>query len=375
MAAIVSVGFHPYALAVDVGTTNVEVALVEVGTRRVQAVARRANGQSVWGSDVLSRLQASLEGQRKGLRDAVQDSILVAIGESIVAAGLKAEAIVPRIGKVVIAANTVMAILATGADGSSMATTPFAAPHSLVLDAGPLRDALPPDCEIEVLKPLAHFVGGDLRAALIALDLTQNGSTADAVVDLGTNAELALRCGADLYVSSAAAGPAFSGGGERMLPSVLFSDLAWLLREGALASDGLLLRGHAAVGEAASGVAYGRAPSGFALSQLLVREIQMAKAAVQLAFEALVQAAGLRAVDRLTVSGAFGDALQASDMFELHFFGGTPIKELRGTGDLALAGAVRRALGARAEIEGTVHAVSLTALPDFQQRLLAATAL
>jgi uncharacterized 2Fe-2S/4Fe-4S cluster protein (DUF4445 family) len=58
--------------------------------------------------------------------------------------------------------------------------------------------------------PLATgFVGGDLIACLVGL---QNVLAGTILVDLGTNAELALWDGDRWWVTSAAAGPAFEGG-------------------------------------------------------------------------------------------------------------------------------------------------------------------
>jgi uncharacterized 2Fe-2S/4Fe-4S cluster protein (DUF4445 family) len=68
------------------------------------------------------------------------------------------------------------------------------------------------NCPLTVFPQVSGFVGGDLVACLLGLGDVAPGSL---LVDLGTNAEIALWDGSRWRVTSAAAGPAFEGGNIR----------------------------------------------------------------------------------------------------------------------------------------------------------------
>jgi uncharacterized 2Fe-2S/4Fe-4S cluster protein (DUF4445 family) len=65
---------------------------------------------------------------------------------------------------------------------------------------------------VEVIPPLAGFVGSDLLAGVLATGMTAR-SRAALLIDFGTNSEIALWDGSRLWVTSAAGGPAFEGCG------------------------------------------------------------------------------------------------------------------------------------------------------------------
>ena len=337
------------------------------------ARAETPNRQSAWGLDVLTRLSESLKGdaERVQLRDAAQESVLTAALEASLGANLDFEEVLANLQQIVVAANPVMAALFTGQDANGLATAPFMPVEDLRLTEGPLADALPDTAQVDILSPLAHFVGGDTRAALCATGLNFDYPAIRALVDLGTNAELALRVGENIYVTSAAAGPAFAGGGARWQPSQLLSAVAELRREGALDADGSLNHEHHLVEVGKNGVAFAQVAPGFAISQLLIRDLQTAKAAVQVGLEALMEAAGVDYLEELLIAGAFGEALPVEDMDALRFFGDITIKQTGSVGNAALEGAYHIAAHwTLPDIFGTLHAVELTALPDFQTRLL-----
>ncbi len=64
-----------------------------------------------------------------------------------------------------------------------------------------------------MLPPIASYVGGDALAASLATGLLAPACPPRLLVDVGTNAEMVLRVGEVLVVASAAAGPAFEGWG------------------------------------------------------------------------------------------------------------------------------------------------------------------
>ena len=68
-----------------------------------------------------------------------------------------------------------------------------------------------PEATVEVISPLAGFVGSDLLAGVLATRLTEQPGSL--LIDFGTNSEMALWDGQTLWVTSAAGGPAFESCG------------------------------------------------------------------------------------------------------------------------------------------------------------------
>ena len=68
-----------------------------------------------------------------------------------------------------------------------------------------------PQAAVEVVSPLAGFVGSDLLAGVVATRLTEQPGSL--LIDFGTNSEMALWDGQTLWVTSAAGGPAFESCG------------------------------------------------------------------------------------------------------------------------------------------------------------------
>ena len=68
-----------------------------------------------------------------------------------------------------------------------------------------------PQATLEVVSPLAGFVGSDLLAGVLATRLTEQPGSL--LIDFGTNSEMALWDGQTLWVTSAAGGPAFESCG------------------------------------------------------------------------------------------------------------------------------------------------------------------
>jgi uncharacterized 2Fe-2S/4Fe-4S cluster protein (DUF4445 family) len=71
-----------------------------------------------------------------------------------------------------------------------------------------------PHAEIGIIQPLSGFVGSDLLADLLAIDITAQAPPV-MLADLGTNTEIALWDGEVIWVTSVPGGPAYEGVGMR----------------------------------------------------------------------------------------------------------------------------------------------------------------
>lgn len=362
---------------VDLGTTNVVAQVVERDTGRFVGRASVPNRQQSWGADVLSRVTAALGGGADALRDAAEDSILEALSAATASA-------TGRVRSIVIAGNSTMAALLCGADVSGLATAPFSPPGDLSVAAdGRLALSFPDAC-IRVLEPIASFVGGDTLGAVLSTGISDSGHPA-ALVDVGTNAEIALWDGVRLHVASAAAGPAFEGAGishggpatEGAVTSVSLDesgaleltvigggDPRWFCGAGVLSAVGVLVRsGHLnrdgslcpdgplaarfqrdEEGVASFDLGVGGVPLPF--SQLDVRAVQLAKAAIRVAFDAVCDHAGVSAsaLGSIVVCGAFGSGARIDDLLDIGMLPADAGTGVSMVGDAALAGAVGLAL-------------------------------
>jgi len=398
---------------VDLGTTSVAVQLIDATRRTVIGSARVTNRQSSFGADVLSRIAAALAGADERLMIAAEESVLEAI---TLARGDRPGSAL-SIERVVVAGNTAMISLLAGRDVAGLASHPFS--HALAglkrLTGGRLVSDVGV-AEILVVPPVAAFVGGDLVAGLIAEGLADE--TAETLfIDLGTNAEVAAVANGRPVVASAPAGPAFEGwgiacGGQagpggitRVLPwdsgeglrvvtsegtpshltgSGLISAVAHLCRVGHLDPGGLLQpegpaqrRFFSADGVLAVSLCEDPLDHDVFLSQLDVRALQSAKAAVCVAVRAVAAAAGVTFFRDVVVTGAFGGAVETADLIGLGIVPAEAAGVLRNVPEAALRGAAAMALDldlfedARAFVARAEH-VDLAAGGSFTDDFVAA---
>ena len=408
----------PTVAGVDLGTTSVAAVLIDPATGIELSRASVPNAQQSYGADVLTRVSAALDGDAAELRRLAEESVLAALGAADGASGCS----VSSVERVVIAGNSVMAALLCGAGVASLATHPFTPPayeRNLPLDSA-VRSALSAGTEIAVLPPIAGFVGGDALAATLSAGLIEAAEPL-MLVDFGTNAEIVLAAKNHLVVGSAAAGPAFEGvgiscGGPAaqgaatrieitangdvdvhaigdaeplwFSGSGVVSAVAELLRHGhidrsgLLVPDGPLKRRFATRDDGVVTVRLGEGTSAcLVLTQLDVRALQLAKAAVRAGIAAVLDAGKVRAkkLERFLVAGAFGTALEVQDLIDLGIIPERVAERTRRVGNAALDGAAAIALNpsilrlAESAAKGATH-VDLALDPGFTAAMLKAMA-
>lgn len=205
-------GFRDYGFAIDIGTTTVVVALVDLLSGRILAEESAFNRQIEMGDNVLTRIQlaGSME-HREALREAVITHTLTPLALDVCAAGGIAPA---RVAVATVAGNTTMLHLLTGTDPTPMGVAPFVAPFTRhrILTASELQwPVLRPDTAIHLLPGFSSYVGADLVAGSVCSGLLHDPGPA-MLVDVGTNGEILLKHGDHLSATATAAGPAFEGG-------------------------------------------------------------------------------------------------------------------------------------------------------------------
>ena len=189
-----------YGMAIDIGTTTVVAHLHDLATGERLATVGRPNPQIAFGSDVISRISASVDGKLDLMTGIIQDALREMKAKLCKAAKISPDEVV----RCSIAGNTVMQHIAVGLAPDTIGVNPFT-PLSLFGDVW----------EIEGLGPcylarcLAGYVGGDITAGMLATTLDAGGTRL--FLDLGTNGEMALAWKGRIVSCATAAGPVFEG--------------------------------------------------------------------------------------------------------------------------------------------------------------------
>lgn len=201
--------FTRYGLAVDVGTTTVAAKLFDVNGNEL-ASSGLLNAQAVFGADVISRIEAYLNGHGEQLKAAILGVIDELVNELSDIASICND----QIDGVVITGNTVMLSILTGESVEPFSHAPFKAERLFgeSVKAGDLGlKSVNRSAEVYLPRCVSAFVGADITTAMTAIDFVNQDCAV--MVDVGTNGEIAFISDGKIKVCSTAAGPAFEGVG------------------------------------------------------------------------------------------------------------------------------------------------------------------
>ncbi len=368
------------AIAIDLGTTTIAAQLIDAASGDVLGVETALNPQSAFGSDVMSRIRTALEGQD------LTTPIRTALGQ-LVARLARGRA--SQVTEVLLVGNTVMHHLFCGLDVESLAHVPFQSPHLAEQRFIP-RDLgwdLPSDCVIRFARCIGGFVGSDILAGIVASGIAL-GDDLTALVDLGTNGEIAIGNRHGIVCASTAAGPAFEAGAIRMGMRAVTGAIAYVaLTDGALrpiiigdvAPRGIcgsgLVDAVAAGLRSAAILANGRIADGskifpiappVVLYQTDIRDLQLAKGAIAAGFRLLIKRldADVSSLHAIHLAGAFGNYVQIESALRIGLLE-APHALIHAAGNTALRGAKMLLLADEPPLPPIEH-VSLAADPAFQ---------
>jgi len=199
----------PLGLAIDLGSTTVAAFLTCLDNGEVAAGGGGLNQQTVFGSDVISRLAAALDDEQNKSR--LHRLALASIIQAVDSLNLS-QKIWQRIQRVTIVGNVAMHHLLTELPLDTLAFIPFQ-PHdrSPIKDARSIMDGIfPENVEVSLPPLIGGFVGSDALACLAYFGFDQPEGPMLAI-DLGTNGEVMVTDGDRILTASTAAGPAFEG--------------------------------------------------------------------------------------------------------------------------------------------------------------------
>ena len=338
---------RPYGAAVDLGTTHISLSLYDLSSGQWLAGRYGLNPQMYFGSDVMTRLVAASESPEQAR--AMSQQAVEAIGGALWDIATREGIDLGRVVRLALVGNTAMLALLSGRNhGLLLQPSHWMSAIDCLPDdtkAWAVSWGIHPQARIEVIPPLAGFVGSDLLAGVVTTNLTENGA-GGLLIDFGTNSEIALWDGQVLWVTSAAGGPAFEGSGISCgLPAEPGAIYRVSLQEGALdfaviaSSEPRGLCGSGLVDLVAGLIRSGRLTNmgqfvptvpreGFALVRgerdiVLTKEdvdvFQRAKAAIGAGIQALLAKADMEYEDlrRICVGGAFGRFLNVANAQEI----------------------------------------------------------
>lgn len=290
-----------YGLAFDIGTTTVTGGIVELVNKKELAVSQELNPQSKFGEDIISRLDYCIKHKTglKQLRDAIIGCINLIIEKLLRQGGVKKS----DIEKVVAVGNSAMEHFFLEVPAEKLAHAPYVSnlPKDVIESAAcKVGLALEGETKIYLLPIVKSFVGSDLTAGVLYTRIFKPAPEgrrpakegARLLIDIGTNGEMALAKGGELFVASTAAGPAFESTDKGVSGSELIEIVSGLLKNGIIDKTGRLLKTHNAK-----------------ITQKDIRKVQLAKAAIMAGMLALIKKAGvgLKDIKNLYVTGKFGN--------------------------------------------------------------------
>jgi len=198
-------------VAIDLGTTTLQLELVDLNTGETLAFTSDYNPQISYGEDVISRIEfAKKKDGLKILSNKVKERITALIEEMLKVTQKKLE----NINLISIAGNTVMSHLFLELEPRYLREYPYV-PETTEFPLIYAKDLNLPFKEktiIQLAPCKASYMGGDIVAGVVASGLAEE-EPLTLFIDLGTNGEIVLGNKDFLMCASCSAGPAFEGGG------------------------------------------------------------------------------------------------------------------------------------------------------------------
>lgn len=284
-----------YFITTDIGTTTLVMQKVSASDGQVIETYKAVNAQNRFGSDVISRLEASEHGHREELSHIIRDQLCQGVeklgGDDVLF--------------MVIAANTTMVHLLMEYDVQGLSKAPF---DAVCLDE--IRTEIS-GIDTYIMPGYSAFVGGDIFSGILAVGSTTNNSPT-LLIDLGTNAEMVLFDSDQMAATSAAAGSAFDSIADvGLFGADVVAILYRLLKEHRIDCHGTLQDEWFEQGVA---IEYKKQVY---ITQDHIRRMQLAKAAVRCGIDYLSEAFGcaLWEIGQVYVAGGFGYYLDVEAAF------------------------------------------------------------
>ena len=420
-----------FGLAVDVGTTTVAAYLCDLDSGDIKEKASDVNTQVSYGEDVISRITFSAQkpANRRIMQRLIMDTVNGLAQKMVEKAGGRTDDIVDA----TIVFNSVMHHLFLGLDPQNMGGSPFVpvSKESLNIKARDLGLAINSAAYVHTLPLIAGYVGADNVALLISEEPHKNEKMG-LYIDIGTNGEVDLGNRDGVSCTSCATGPALEGAqitfGMRAAPgaiekvvidpdtleprykvigqetwypeqintpargicgSGIIDVVAEMYKSNILDSSGRfnaptkssrIRRGD--TGRMEYVLAWARETGlsrDVVINQQDIRAVQLAKAALFVGAEILMEQVGIKVPEFIVLAGAFGNFINRESALAIGLFPPCPAETIYSVGNSAGDGALLALLdrGKREEAQDVarqVHFVETAVDPTFQPRFIEALA-
>lgn len=415
-----------YGIAFDIGTTTIVGALVDLEDCKEIETAFLPNPQMNWGRDVLSRILAAIDNQ-KALKS-MQQAVVNTCNEII------KNLVNPKdVQFITMAGNSTMEHLFLGISPASLSKVPYKPVfrEAKKIKAAAIGIIINPEAYVYTFPLIGGFIGGDTVAGILSTE-THRTRKYCLLIDIGTNNETVLASEKAIFATSTAAGPAFEGGGvkygmmakrgaiqgvkiendklildvignttpEGICGSGIIDAIAKLLSAGIIDKSGRIKNRYEVEGNIANrikgqgtrgakGEDKGQEEQGnefilykdvkkeITITQKDVREIQLAKGAIQAGIKLLLKKAHIAAdeIDKVYIAGAFGSNINKESLAQIGVIEKEWLDRVIFVGDAALDGAKlalcseEKRKEAEAIARETKH-VSLSGSKHFQEEFL-----
>lgn len=200
-----------YGVAIDIGTTTVVAALIDMNNGEELVTASRINPQKKFGLDVLTRITYELE-HPEGSKKELQKTIVKAINEMVEELCSEGKVKKENIYEISIAANCTMMHFLLGVDATSIGKSPYAPLFTKAknISASDLGIKAAKCARVYCLPSVSSYIGADIVAGAYVCELHKAEENI-LFIDIGTNGEIVLSKGGRLLSCSCAAGPALEG--------------------------------------------------------------------------------------------------------------------------------------------------------------------
>ncbi|MFC1494154.1 ASKHA domain-containing protein [Thermodesulfobacteriota bacterium] len=410
-------GALPVGFAVDMGTTKIAAYLMDLTTGKELASTGAINPQTVYGDDVMSRLDIAINGGDSTESGITKLSKIVRDLFNEMIDGLTAEADITKyqVADICIVGNTAMTHLFLELPVKQLASSPYVAASNTAIDvkARDLNLSACPGAYVHILPGIGGFVGADHVSMILAsgIDLKKKITLG---LDIGTNTEIVLSNPADnsLVSLSCPSGPAFEGAhvtdGMRaangaiesvklteegveyktigndpaigLCGSGIIDVVAELYRWNIINDRGRFNRDNKRVTQGKYGSEFilvdsDNGGSNIVISQKDIAEIQLAKGAIKAGIEALMEVCNITEdmIEEVIIAGAFGSYIDLINAVDIGLLPSFPNARYIQVGNSAGVGAkmvlVSQRLRQRAQsISAKTRYLELTTHASFNRR-------
>lgn len=197
-----------YALAVDYGSTTIVMQLVDMNSGAVVCEEKAVNGQTAYGTDILTRITYAMEDPAHvdDLQRVTVETFESLLSQLTESTGIHAAACPIMI----LSGNTTMIHFLLKLNAWTVFASPFA---PVSTDPGFLWGSelgMDFDGLVYIIPSASNYIGGDIVSGLLKLDIHKKEETS-LFFDIGTNGELVIGNRDWMMAGAGAAGPALEG--------------------------------------------------------------------------------------------------------------------------------------------------------------------